>query len=61
MTDVVHEIVSLPERKPLDEIVHGYGESLIELMQDAKICVLNGRLNPEYDGGLPHLSVLCLW
>ncbi len=49
MTDVVHEIDSLPKRKHLDKIVHGHGESLIELMQDAKLCVLNGHLNPEND------------
>ncbi len=49
MTDVVHAIDFLPERKPLDPIVHGHGESLIELMQDAKLCVLNGCLNPEND------------
>ncbi len=49
MTAVVHEIDSLPERNPLDKIVNAQGESLIELMQDAKLCVLNGRLNPEHD------------
>ncbi len=46
---IVHEIDSLPERKPLDKTVHGHGESLFELMQDAKLCVLNGPLNPEND------------
>ncbi len=39
MTDVIHEIDSLPEREPLDKIVHEHGESLIELIQDAKLCV----------------------
>ncbi len=49
LTDIVHEIDSLSESKPLDKIVHGHWESLIELMQDAKQCVLNGRLNSEND------------
>ncbi len=33
----------------MDKIVHGHGEPLIDFMQDAKLCVLNDRLNPEND------------
>ncbi len=29
--------------------MHGHGEPHIDFMQDAKLCVLNGRLNPEID------------
>ena len=49
LSDTVDGIDMLPRRCALDKTVHGHGEALIGFMQDAKLCVLNGRLNPEND------------
>ncbi len=47
LSDVVEGIDSLPNRNVLDKTVPVHGEALIGFMQDAKLCLLNGRLSPE--------------
>ncbi len=47
LSDVVEGIDSLPNRNILDKTVHGDGESLIEFMQYAILCSLNGMLSTE--------------
>ena len=48
MSDVI-ECDDLPDRKYIDEVVHGHGDSLIDFLIDNKMCVLNGRFAFEED------------
>ena len=43
------DLDAMPKRHIIDNTVHGHGESLIEFLIDAKMCVLNGRFDPQYD------------
>ncbi len=49
LSDAVEGIDIVPKRTLSDNIVHGHGELLIDFMQDAKLCILNGRISPEID------------
>ncbi len=50
MRDIETDIdMSLPDRKPLDNVSNSHGHSFIQLLKDCKMCVLNGRFEPQYD------------
>ncbi len=46
MSDLT-DIDVLPNRIIIDEILKGYGEPLIEFLNDSKQCVLNGRFSHD--------------
>ncbi len=41
--------MSLPDRKPLDTVSNSHGQSFIQLLKDCKMCVLNGRFEPQHN------------
>ena len=49
LQDFVSGIDNLPNRNVIDQIKAGHGESFIEFVKDAKLCILNGRITPEFD------------
>ena len=48
--DYVLEVDDIPPRKSLDTVTNQHGRSLLEFLQEAKFCTLNGRGNPDSDG-----------
>ncbi len=40
---------SIPPRCVIDDVVYGHGEALIDFIEDCKLCILNGRLDPLND------------
>jgi hypothetical protein len=53
MNDIVEEFdKGLPERKVIDNCAaqsYGHGETFVEFLKDARLCLLNGRFCPELD------------
>ncbi len=49
LKDDISDIDILPPRINIDNTIHGHGEAIIDFVTDCKLCVLNGRLNPEND------------
>ena len=49
LSDVVDVIDNLPSRKSIDHIKQGHCDAMIDFLHDGKVCVLNGRLDPEKD------------
>ena len=47
--DININIENLPERQTIDDIKTGHCVSFLEFIKDTNMCVLNGRLTPEYD------------
>ena len=47
LKDVIDDIDGLPPRQVLDSQKNGFADSFTEFLQDAKLCILNGRLNPD--------------
>ena len=45
----VTDIDNIKPRTVIDDQVKGHGDALIEFLIDGKLCVLNGRFNPQYD------------
>ena len=45
----VSDIDDLPSRKVIDDKLSGHGESLLEFLNDGKVCILNGRFDCTYD------------
>ena len=41
--------LDLPDRKVLDATKNSHGDALLEFMRDMKLCILNGRLDPNRD------------
>ena len=41
--------LDLPDRKGLDASKNSHGDALLEFMRDIKLCILNGRLDPNRD------------
>ena len=48
--DNIPSINNIPERKNFDTVFNQHWHSLIEFPQEAKNCVINGRVSPENDG-----------
>lgn len=49
MDDFISDMDFLPMRAALDDFVNKHGETLIEFLKDARMCVVNGRIDPLYD------------
>ena len=49
MSDYNVDLDNIPARVPLDKTKNLHGEALIDFLLDAKMCVLNGRLNSQCD------------
>ena len=50
LSDTCSDIdIELPNRMVLDEKVNNHGKGFIELLNENKLCVLNGRFNPAQD------------
>jgi hypothetical protein len=47
--DFIPEIDDLPTRKHIDDNVNQHGNALIEFLLESKMCVINGRGNPNDD------------
>ncbi len=45
--DVIDKIDNIPERQVLDNVKEGHYKSLLEFINDARLCVLNGRVTSE--------------
>ncbi len=41
--------IPLPNRIPLDDTHNSHGQSFIQFLKDCKMCVLNGRFDPNWD------------
>ena len=41
--------IDIPPRIPIDLEVKGHGEALLEFCNETKMCVVNGRFNPDKD------------
>ena len=49
LKDFVDGLDNIKERNVLDETVNTHGRTFIDFLNDAKMCVLNGRGNPVYE------------
>ena len=50
MSEVEPDIDTLlPKRIPLDLVHNSHGTSFIDFLKDCKLCILNGRYDPEFD------------
>ena len=49
MCDTIPEIDNICNRKSLDTVKNSHGECFIEFLKDSKMCILNGRVNPDSD------------
>ena len=47
--DYIESIDNVPPRTVIDKTKNNHGLSLLEFLNDVKMCVLNGRITPEYD------------
>jgi hypothetical protein len=43
MSDIIGDFDSIPPRNVLDKSINQHGHDLLEFLNDAKFCVLNGR------------------
>ncbi|KAK6171959.1 hypothetical protein SNE40_018377 [Patella caerulea] len=43
------ELDGLPSRKSLDKTLNQHGHALIEFLKESKMCILNGRADPQND------------
>ena len=41
--------IDIPTRTPIDLEMKGHGEALLEFCNETKMCVVNGRFNPDKD------------
>ena len=44
-SDIIEDVDDIPDRKYIDENTNNHGASLIEFLQESRMCVLNGRGN----------------
>lgn len=49
LNDIIVNIDNVNVRKPIDFTKNRHSESFAEFLREAKLCVLNGRISPEYD------------
>ena len=49
MKDYIEDIDKIPHRNAIDEVKNNHGESLCEFLMESKMCIVNGRITPEYD------------
>ncbi len=49
LKDSIEDIDSMPPRHVLDNVVSDHGEALINCVNDCRLCILNGRLDPQND------------
>ncbi len=49
LKDSIKDIDCVPQRHALDEVLYGHGESLVIIVKDRKLCILNGRLDVHND------------
>ena len=49
LIDCITDLDVLPDRQILDTQKNGHGKSFIEFLKDSKLCIVNGRVNPECD------------
>ena len=49
MCDNIQEVDEVVERCVIDHVKAGHGESFVEFLRDSKLCIVNGRITPEYD------------
>ena len=47
--DYIPEIDCIPKRQVLDSNTNAHGEALLEFLKEGKLCVVNGRVTPNYD------------
>ena len=47
LEDSINLLDQIPERTALNQIVNSPSTSFLEFLKDCKLCMLNGRLNPE--------------
>ena len=45
----VTDIDNIKSRNTIDDVVRHHGEALIEFLIDGKLCILNGRFDPNHD------------
>ena len=46
--DTIYDCDQIPNRKVLDSVLNQHGQDFVEFLNEAKVCVLNGRFN-EHD------------
>ncbi len=49
LKDNIEDIDSMPPRHVLDNLISGHGEALINFVNDIRLYILNGRLDPQND------------
>jgi hypothetical protein len=59
--NLIEDIDMLPPRLNIDDVVEGHGEAIINFATDCKLCLLNGRLNPENDNFTLYQSKVDQW
>ena len=49
LQDGIKNIDDISVRSSRDGVVNNYGRDFIDFIKDTKLCILNGRITPEYD------------
>ncbi len=49
LKDSIEDINCVPQRHVLVEVLYGYDKSLINFVNDFKLCILNGKLDVQND------------